>query len=82
VLGRPQASADYNFSERDKTNRKLEEAGYSSLMCESLSEQEKKIWLEEASTMHDWVVWCKSKKGLEAIHSFELSWKEIFSNYD
>jgi len=51
-------------------------------MCESLSEQEKKIWLEEASTMHDWVVWCKSKKGLEAIHSFELSWKEIFSNYD
>jgi len=28
--------------------------------------------------MHDWVVWCKSKKGVEEIRSFELSGKEIF----
>jgi len=32
--------------------------------------------------MHDWVVCCKSKKGAEEIRSFELSGKEIFSNYD
>jgi len=32
--------------------------------------------------MHDWVVWCKSRKGAEEIRSFELSGKEIFSNYD
>jgi len=32
------------------------------VIWESLSEQEKENWLEEASTMHDWVVWCKSKK--------------------
>jgi len=32
--------------------------------------------------MHNWVVWCKSKKGAEKICSFELSGKEIFSNYD
>jgi len=34
--------------------------------------------------MHDWVVWWKSldKKGAEEIRSFELSGKEIFSNYD
>jgi len=32
--------------------------------------------------MHDWVVWCKSKKGAEEIRSFELSGKEIFFNYD
>jgi len=43
-----------------------------------LSEQEKK----SSSTMHDWVEWCKSKKGAEEIRSFELSRKEIFSNYD
>jgi len=48
----------------------------------SLSEQEKERWLEEASTMHDWVVWCKSKKGAEEICSFELSGKEIFFKYD
>jgi hypothetical protein len=34
------------------------------VIWESLSEQEKKSWLEEASMMHDWVVWCRSKKGL------------------
>ena len=45
---------------------------------ESLSEQERESWLEESSTMHDWVVWCKSKKGVEEIRSFELSGKEIF----
>ena len=49
---------------------------------ESLSEQDKESWLEEASTMHDWVVWCKSKKGAEEIRSFELSGKEILSDYD
>jgi len=49
---------------------------------ESLSEQENKSWLEESSTMHNLVVWCKSKKGAEEIRSFELSRKEIFSNYD
>jgi len=32
--------------------------------------------------MHDWVVWCKSAKRAEEIRSFELSGKEIFSNYD
>jgi len=32
--------------------------------------------------MHDWVVWCTSKKGAEKIRSFELSGKEIFLNYD
>ena len=32
--------------------------------------------------MHDWVVWCKSKKGSEEIRTFELSGKEIFFNYD
>ena len=32
--------------------------------------------------MHDWVVWCRSKKGAEEISSFELSGKEIFFNYD
>ena len=52
------------------------------VMWESLSEQKKESWLKEASTMHDWVVWRKSKKGAEEIRSFELSVKEIFSNYD
>ena len=52
------------------------------IIWESLSEHEKKSCLEESSTMHDWVVWCKSKKGAEKIRSFELSRKEIFSNYD
>ena len=52
------------------------------VIWESLSELQKKSWLEEASTMHDWVVWFKSKKGAEEIRSFELSGKEIFSNYD
>ena len=33
-------------------------------------------------TMHDWVVWCKSKKGAEEICSFELSRKKSFSDYD
>jgi len=32
--------------------------------------------------MHDWVGWSRSKKGAEEIRSFELSGKEIFSNYD
>jgi len=49
------------------------------VIWESLSEQENKSWLEEASTMHDW---CKSKKGAEPFRSFELSRREIFSNYD
>jgi len=37
------------------------------IIRESLSEQEKKSWLEESSTMHDWVMWCKSKKEAEEI---------------
>ena len=52
------------------------------VIWESLSQHEKKSWMEESSTMHDWVVWCKSKNGAEEIRSFELSGKEIFSNYD
>jgi len=52
------------------------------VIWESLSGQEKESWLEESSTMHDWVVWCKSKKGAEEIRSFELSGKEIFFSYD
>jgi len=39
-------------------------------------------WLEEANTMKDWVMRCKSKKEAEEFHSFELSGKDIFSNYD
>jgi len=46
------------------------------VIWESLSEQEKESWLEEASTMHDWVVWCTSKKGAEEICSFDLSGKK------
>ena len=52
------------------------------VIWESLSEQEKESWLEESSTMHDWVVWCKSKKGAEEIRLFELGGKEIFYNDD
>jgi len=53
------------------------------IVWESLSEQEKESWLEEESTIHDWVVlWCKSKKRAEEIRSLELSRKEIFSDYD
>jgi len=55
---------------------------YGRLMILSESEQEEESWLEEASTMHDWVVWCRSKKGAEEIRSFELRGKEIFSNCD
>jgi len=32
--------------------------------------------------MLNWVVWCRSKKGAEEIRTFQLSGKEIFSNYD
>jgi hypothetical protein len=32
------------------------------VIWESLSEQEKASWLEEASTTHDWIVWCKYAK--------------------
>jgi len=32
--------------------------------------------------MHDWVVWCKSKKGAKEIRSFELSGKEIFFDHN
>jgi len=32
--------------------------------------------------MHDWVVWCWSKKGAEEIRSFEISGKKSFFNYD
>jgi len=49
------------------------------VIWESLSEQEKASWLEEASTMHEWVVW--SKKRVMEIRSFELIGKEIIYNY-
>jgi len=39
------------------------------------------IW-RQASTMHDWVVCCRLKKGAEEIRSFELSGKKISFNYD
>jgi len=51
-------------------------------MREILIEQQKESWLEKAGTMHDYVVWCRSKKGAEEIRSFELSRKEIISNYE
>jgi len=57
-----------------------ENEGPTVVIWESLSEQEKASWLEEASTTHVWVEWCKSKKGAEEIRSFELSGIEIFSN--
>jgi len=44
-----------------------EKEGPMVVIWESLSEQEKKSWLEESSTMNDWVVWCKSKKWPEEI---------------
>jgi len=52
------------------------------LKWENLPEQGTSSWLEEANTMHDWVVWCKSKIGTEEIRSFELSRNEIFANYN
>jgi len=52
------------------------------VIWERLSEQEKESCPEKASTIHNWVVWCRSKKGAEEICSFELSGKEIFFNYD
>jgi len=73
-----------SFSPQDEeiysSGRKKE--GPTVIIWESLSKQEKESWLEEASTMHDCVVWCKSKKGAEEIRSFELSGKEIFLNSD
>jgi len=36
-----------------------EKEGITVVIWESPSVQEKESWLEEASTMHDWVVWCK-----------------------
>jgi len=59
-----------------------EKEGPTVVIWESLSKQEKESWLEKARTMHGWVVWCNSKKGVEEIRSFELSEKEIFFNYD
>jgi len=52
--------------------------GLTVVTWESISEQEKENWLEQASTMHDWVVWCRSNKGAQEIHSFELSGKFFF----
>ena len=43
---------------------------------------QKESWLEEARPTYDWVMWCKSKKGAEEIRSFDVSGKEIFSNYN
>jgi len=38
VLGRPRASAEYNYLERDKATEKLEEAGYRSPTWAELQE--------------------------------------------
>jgi len=59
-----------------------EQEGPTVVIWESLSEQEKAIWLEYTSTMLGWVVWCKSKKRAEEIRSFELSGKVTFFNND
>jgi len=59
-----------------------EKYGSTVIIWESLSEQENAGWLDEASTTHDWVVWCKSKKVVDRIRSSELSGKEIFFKYD
>jgi len=59
-----------------------EKEGPTVVMWESLSEQEKKVGWTSRARVHNWVVWCKSKKGAEEIRSFELSGKEVFSNYD
>ena len=50
--------------------------GLTVVIWESLSEQENESWLEEANTMHDWVLWCWSKKEAEEIRSFEFSGKK------
>jgi len=74
-----------SFSRRDEeiySSRLGGKEGPTVVIWESLSEQEKESWLEGSSTMHNWVVWCKSKKGADQIRSFELIGKEIFSNYD
>jgi len=59
-----------------------DQKGPTVLIWESLSEQEKEGGLEEASTMHDWAVWCRSKKGAKEIRSFELSRKKILFDHD
>jgi len=59
-----------------------EKEGPAVKIWESLSEQEKKSWLEEANTMPDWVVWSNLKKGAEEIRSFELRGKKVFCKYD
>ena len=58
------------------------EEGPTGAIWDNPSEQEKTSWLKEARMTYDWVVWCKPKKWAEEIRSFELSEKEILSNYD
>jgi len=60
------------------------EKGPKVVIWESLSEQEKVNWLEEASTTHDWVTddVVQFKKRAEEIRLCELSGKEIFFSYD
>jgi len=71
-----------SFSRRDEEiYSSRAKKGPTVVIRESLSEQEKESGLEEASTMHDWVMWCRSKKGAEEIRSFELSGKKICSNF-
>ena len=73
-----------SFSRRDEEiySSGGKKEGPTVVIWESLSEQEKESWLEDASTIHDWVVWCQSKKGPKEIRSFELSGEDIFSNCD
>jgi len=51
------------------------------VVWESLSEQDKASWLEEAITTHDLFVLCKSKKWAEEIRSVELSVVYGFINH-
>ena len=53
------------------------------IIWESLSELEKKYWLERKMSMSkDWVVWCNSKKEGGEDHRFEHHGEKLFSNYD
>jgi len=65
IEGEAAVSAPYFFQSvgRGDLLFRGEKKGPTVAMWESLSEQEKESWLEESSTMHDWVVWCKLKKG-------------------
>jgi len=60
----------------------VKKEGPTVVIWEGLLEQENESWLDKASTTHDWVVWCKSKKGAEEVRSFKLSGQERFYDDD